>query len=280
MNVERIKAAVSAGLPVCWMNHAYSVLPDTGAASGFSVVYDAGGRKENRIGLTWSDGETLNGNPADFFVDYRVPAHVVDDALAEHTAESILNQECRFVAFQVGDDRVWVAVFSYLGGWGLRAAGFGAAEVDCVDVSARAVEGIRANIARNGFGDRARAHAADAFEFLRDARAERRKWDVVILDPPAFVKRKKDFKEGSLAYRRLHELGMQVLERDGILVPCSCSPPMPREALVDGLQAGARHLDRQVQLLEPLSQSPDHPVHPAIPETDYLKGVVARVLPA
>lgn len=171
-------------------------------------------------------------------------------------------------------------VFSYLGGWGLRAAGFGAAEVDCVDVSARAVEGIRANIARNGFGDRARAHAADAFEFLRNARAERRKWDVVILDPPAFVKRKKDFKEGSLAYRRLNELGMQVLERDGILVTCSCSHHMPREALVDGLQAGARHLDRQVQLLEPLSQSPDHPVHPAIPETDYLKGVIARVLPA
>lgn len=171
-------------------------------------------------------------------------------------------------------------VFSYLGGWGLRAAGFGAAEVDCVDVSARAVEGIRANIARNGFGARARAHAADAFEFLRNARAERRKWDVVILDPPAFVKRKKDFKEGSLAYRRLNELGMQVLERDGILVTCSCSHHMPREALVDGLQAGARHLDRQVQLLEPLSQSPDHPVHPAIPETDYLKGVIARVLPA
>jgi 23S rRNA (cytosine1962-C5)-methyltransferase len=55
---------------------------------------------------------------------------------------------------------------------------------------------------------------------------------------------------------------------------------MPREALVDGLQAGARHLDRQVQLLEPLFQSADHPVHPAIPETDYLKGVTARVLPA
>jgi 23S rRNA (cytosine1962-C5)-methyltransferase len=73
---------------------------------------------------------------------------------------------------------------------------------------------------------------------------------------------------------------MQVLERDGILVTCSCSHHMPREALVDGLQAGARHLDRQVQLLEPLFQSADHPVHPAIPETDYLKGVTARVLPA
>lgn len=171
-------------------------------------------------------------------------------------------------------------VFSYLGGWGLRAAAFGASAVDCVDASARAVAGIRANIAHNGMGDRVQAHAADAFEFLKAARADRRKWDVVILDPPAFVKRKKDFKEGSLAYRRLNELGMQVLERDGILVTCSCSHHMPREALVDGLQAGARHLDRQVQLLEPLSQAADHPVHPAIPETDYLKGVIARVLPA
>ncbi len=162
----------------------------------------------------------------------------------------------------------------------MRAAAFGASAVDCVDASARAVAGIRANIAHNGMGDRVQAHAADAFEFLKAARADRRKWDVVILDPPAFVKRKKDFKEGSLAYRRLNELGMQVLERDGILVTCSCSHHMPREALVDGLQAGARHLDRQVQLLEPLSQAADHPVHPAIPETDYLKGVIARVLPA
>lgn len=171
-------------------------------------------------------------------------------------------------------------VFSYLGGWGLRAAGFGAAEVDCVDVSARAVEGIRANIARNGFGDRARAHAADAFDFLKAAKAERRRWDVVILDPPAFVKRRKDLKEGSLAYRRLNELGLQVLARDGILVTCSCSHHMPRADLVDGLQAAARAHDRQVQLLEPLSQSPDHPVHPAIPETDYLKGSIARITPA
>lgn len=116
MNVERIKEAVTAGLPVCWMNHAYSVLADTGAASGFSVVYDAGGRRENRIGLTWSDCTTLNGNPTDFFADYRSVAYVVDDALAEHPLESTLSQECRFVALQVEDRCVWVAVFSYLGG--------------------------------------------------------------------------------------------------------------------------------------------------------------------
>ena len=93
------------------------------------------------------------------------------------------------------------------------------------------------------------------------------------------VKRKKDFKEGALAYRRINEMAMQVLERDGILVTCSCSYHMPRGALLDAVQAGARHLDRQLQVLEQLQQSPDHPVHGAIPETDYLKGFIARVLP-
>ena len=73
--------------------------------------------------------------------------------------------------------------------------------------------------------------------------------------------------------------GMQVLERDGILISCSCSHHMPRASLLEGMQLGARHLDRFMQVLEPLSQAPDHPVHPAIPETEYLKGFVTRVLP-
>ncbi|MCB1571190.1 MAG: RlmI/RlmK family 23S rRNA methyltransferase, partial [Xanthomonadales bacterium] len=111
-------------------------------------------------------------------------------------------------------------------------------------------------------------------------REQRERFDVVILDPPAFVKRKKDLAEGRVAYRRLNELGMQVLERDGILITCSCSYHMPRAALLDGVQQAARHLDRQAQLLVDLQQGPDHPVHPAIAETDYLKGFILRVLPA
>ena len=171
-------------------------------------------------------------------------------------------------------------LFSYVGAWGVRAAGFGATEVTCVDASRAAVEAVQRNAALNGFEGRVQALEADAFEFLKQARAERRRWDVVVLDPPAFVKRKKDFKEGALAYRRINEMAMQVLERDGILVTCSCSYHMPRGALLDAVQAGARHLDRQVQVLEQLQQAPDHPVHAAIPETDYLKGFIARVLPA
>jgi 23S rRNA (cytosine1962-C5)-methyltransferase len=171
-------------------------------------------------------------------------------------------------------------LFSYVGAWGLRAAGFGATEVTCVDASKAAIEAVRRNAQINGHEARVTAIEADAFEFLKAARAERRRWDVVILDPPAFVKRKKDFKEGALAYRRINEMAMQVLERDGILVTCSCSHHMARSSLLEAIQAGARHLDRQVQVLEQLQQAPDHPVHAAIPETDYLKGFIARVLPA
>ncbi|MCC6504222.1 MAG: class I SAM-dependent rRNA methyltransferase [Aquimonas sp.] len=171
-------------------------------------------------------------------------------------------------------------LFSYVGAWGIRAAGFGAEDVTCVDASSSAVAQIEANARLNGFAGRVHAVRADAFEFLRDARAEKRHWDVVVLDPPAFIKRRKDFKEGALAYRRINEMAMQVLARDGILVSASCSHHMGRPALLEAIQTGARHLDRQVQVLCQLQQSADHPVHAAIPETDYLKGYIGRVLPA
>lgn len=179
----------------------------------------------------------------------------------------------------VKDKRV-LDVFSYLGGWGLRAAAAGAQEVVCVDASAAAVEGITRNAARNGLGERVRAVKSDAFDYLKMLREQRERFDVVVLDPPAFVKRKKDFAEGRLAYRRINEMAMQILARDGILITCSCSYHMSRATLLEAVQQGARHLDRNVQVLAQLQQAPDHPVHPAIAETDYLKGFICRVLPS
>jgi len=171
-------------------------------------------------------------------------------------------------------------LFSYLGAWGLRAGSAGAKQVVCVDSSASAVDAIGRNARRNRLGERVSAVRADAFEFLKSQRGAREHYDVVIVDPPAFVKRKKDFAEGRIAYRRLNEMAMQLLARDGILVTCSCSYHMPRATLLETVQQSARHLDRQVQVLAQLQQAPDHPVHPAIPETDYLKGFICRVLPS
>ncbi|MFO1422025.1 MAG: class I SAM-dependent rRNA methyltransferase, partial [Candidatus Competibacteraceae bacterium] len=154
-------------------------------------------------------------------------------------------------------------VFSYVGAWGIRAAARGAREVLCVDSSAPALEQATANAALNGVGERVQIRQGDAFEVLKSLREARERFDMVIVDPPAFVKRRKDFKEGALAYRRLNEMAMQVLERDGILVSCSCSQLLSRDTLIQTLLQGSRHLDRNLVMLEQGRQGPDHPVHPA-----------------
>lgn len=171
-------------------------------------------------------------------------------------------------------------VFSYVGGWGIQAAVHGARDVLCVDASATAMDYLRANADLNGVAERVNTLRGDAFEVLKSLHEAGERFGVVIVDPPAFVKRKKDLKEGILAYRRLNELAMRLLEKDGIVVSCSCSQHLPRETLVQVLLQASRHLDRSLQILEQGHQAPDHPVHPAIPETDYLKAVFARVLPA
>ena len=103
---------------------------------------------------------------------------------------------------------------------------------------------------------------------------ERRRFDVVVIDPPAFIKRKKDIPKGEAAYRRLNQLAMQVLERDGILVSCSCSYHLEPQQLLTAIQRGARHLDRFAQVVEVGGQAPDHPIHPAIPGNALPQGVL------
>jgi len=171
-------------------------------------------------------------------------------------------------------------VFSYVGAWGLQAAGAGAGEVVCVDASEAAIDQIHANAAANGFGDEVATVQGDAFEVLAQLRQAQEKFDVVVLDPPAFIKRKKDAKAGEQAYHRLNQLGMQVLNKDGILVSASCSHHMEESQFQKMLLQSSRHLDRSLQLLERGHQAPDHPVHPAIAETSYLKTLFCRVLPS
>lgn len=169
-------------------------------------------------------------------------------------------------------------VFSYVGAWGVQAALAGANEVVCVDSSAAALEQVSANAALNQVAEKISSQRGDAFEVLKNLRQEEEKFDLVILDPPAFIKRRKDQKQGELAYRRINQAAIQVLRRGGILVSASCSLHLPREHLLNHLQAAALHLDRRLQILERGGQGPDHPVHPAIAETDYLKSMICRLL--
>jgi 23S rRNA (cytosine1962-C5)-methyltransferase len=168
-------------------------------------------------------------------------------------------------------------VFSYIGGWGVQAAVAGASEVFCVDASESATDAVLENAQLNGVADKVAAIQGKAIDVLKELIANDERFDVVVLDPPAFIKKRKDQKAGEAAYRHINELGMRLLGRDGLLVSASCSMHLGKDTLLEIVRASGRHLDRHVQIIGQGGQGPDHPIHPAIPETDYLKAVFARV---
>lgn len=166
-------------------------------------------------------------------------------------------------------------VCSYVGAWALSALRHGAASADCVDASQTALDAAARNAAANGLT--LGAHRGDAFDVLAALAAQGERYDLAIVDPPAFIKRRKDQHQGEAAYRRLNQLAMKLLADDAMLVSCSCSYHLAQETLPSLLQAAAATLGRPLQVLEFGGQSPDHPVHPAIVETRYLKTLFCRV---
>ncbi|MFW6346857.1 MAG: class I SAM-dependent rRNA methyltransferase [Halomonas sp.] len=168
-------------------------------------------------------------------------------------------------------------LFSYVGGWGVQAAASGAREVLCVDASASALARVAENAALNGLHEQVAVGEGDAFDVLAALKADGEQFDVVILDPPAFIKKRKDIPNGERAYGKLNREAMRLLGRDGLLMSASCSMHLAPERLVDVVRGAVRHQDRQGQILFQGHQGPDHPVHPAIPETSYLKALGVRV---
>jgi 23S rRNA (cytosine1962-C5)-methyltransferase len=174
-------------------------------------------------------------------------------------------------------DKQVLDVFSYIGAWGLQAAAAGAAGVCCVDSSPVAQTFMEKNIAANGLGGKVRLENGDAFDVLKALQNSDQRFDVVIVDPPAFIKRRKDIKSGEQGYGRLNRLALKLLAPDGILISCSCSMHLSEERLQHIVHQSAGKMGRQVQILERGFQCMDHPVHPAIAETAYLKALFCRV---
>jgi 23S rRNA (cytosine1962-C5)-methyltransferase len=165
-------------------------------------------------------------------------------------------------------------VFSYVGAWGVRALNAGAREVLCVDSSQAALELALRNAGTQG--GKLGVLKGDAFDVLEQLAEKGEIFDVVVIDPPAFAKRKKDLPKALAAYKRLNQLAMQLIA-DGILVSCSCSFHVSAEDLGDAIAKAARSAGKHLQILQLGGQAADHPVHPAIPETRYLKAYFCRV---
>jgi len=183
----------------------------------------------------------------------------------------------RLLAAQWAKDRTVLDVFSYVGGWGITAAALGASAVTCVDASQLALQGVMANAELNNCAHRVDTLAGDAFAVLERLHAEKTRFDVVIVDPPAFITRRKDMAAGERAYQRLNEMAMKLVSHGGILVSASCSMHLDNERLRDMIRSAGRKLDRHVVILAEGGQGADHPVLPAVPETRYIKAIFAQI---
>lgn len=222
----------------------------------------------------------------------------VEAALGEPPAEvTVIEGSCRFrVALRGGQKTGWfydqrpnrmrllpyvararvLDLFSYVGGFGIQAAAHGADHATLVDGSERALSYARGNAADNGVAPHVATVHGDVFDILRELRAAGTRFDVVIVDPPALIKRRKDYEAGLGAYQRLNEAALAVLCADGVLLSASCSHHLERDTLARVVAQAATRLRRGIQFADEGGQGPDHPIHPAIPETAYLKAFVAR----
>ena len=167
-------------------------------------------------------------------------------------------------------------VFSYLGAWGIQAGTFGATAVTFIDASPMTKQFIEENILLNKLQMDTKIIIDDAFKALKNLIHTKAKFNVIIVDPPAFVKKNKDLKEGLLAYQRIYEAALKLLDTNGILIACSCSMHVSYDALIESLRRASFNSHAAIQILERGHQAADHPVHLSIPETDYLKMVIVR----
>ncbi|MCE5393554.1 MAG: class I SAM-dependent rRNA methyltransferase [Acidithiobacillus sp.] len=214
--------------------------------------------------------ETLHGNvPAELEIVENDCRFEIDPFGGQKTGWFYDHRANRRMLQAFAKDRRVLDLFSYIGGFSLPLAHAGAREVLAVDSSAPALERLERNAKRNSL-TRIRTHQGDVLEALRRLRDQGERFDLIVLDPPALIKARKDLREGSKAYGRLNDFALRLLHPGGLLFTASCSFHMSRELL---LREIARVAQRGAyQILGEASQDMDHPVAPAIPENRYLKG--------
>lgn len=168
-------------------------------------------------------------------------------------------------------------LYSYTGGFGIQAAVAGATEVLAIDRSEPALNLLKQAAVLNGVDNRVTVRRGEAFEVLEQLIADKKRFDVVSADPPAFVKSRKDLNVGSKAYRKLARLSSQAVEPGGILFIASCSHNMPVADFATQVARGIHEGGRSAKQLYATGAAPDHPVHPFLPESAYLKALILQV---
>ena len=186
----------------------------------------------------------------------------------------------RLAAAKIAKGKKVLDCFTHTGSFGLNAAMGGAEKVVSVDISADAIELARENARRNGLEDKIDCVCADVFELLTDManKGEKGKYDMIILDPPAFTKSSATVKNAIRGYKEINLKAMKLLPRGGYLATCSCSHFMTDELFRKMLHDAAADAEVSLRQIEARQQGPDHPILWNVPETDYLKFYIFQVV--
>ena len=180
------------------------------------------------------------------------------------------------VAALAGGARV-LDVFCHTGAFGLRAAAAGAAAVTLVDSSAPALDRAMAAAEQNGLASCVSVRRGDAFDIMTELAAAGERYDLVVCDPPAFAKSRKDAEAGLRAYNRMTRLAAPLVTPGGFLFVASCSHHAPLDAFTAQVAAALHRARRDARVLFTGGAGPDHPVHPNLPESAYLKAQLLQL---
>src|SRR4051812_48751728 len=216
--------------------------------------------------------ETVKGKGHRIAVEENGTRYIADLTEGQKTGWYYDQRDNRAFIAQFAKGKSVLDAYSYTGGFGLLAAKAGAREVVCLDSSAPALaiaeESARAN------GVKINPVKADVFQELERLISGAEKFDIVLADPPPFVKSKKDLEPGAKAYRKLARMAAQVTAQEGVLMLASCSHNIPPERFADECAQGILRAGRRATLIRQAGAGPDHPVHPLLPESAYLKALV------
>ena len=168
--------------------------------------------------------------------------------------------------------------FTSQGAFALACARAGASEVTGVEANTESLEAARENAERNQL--RVQWMEQDVFQFLRGAEKMESQYDLIVLDPPSFTKTKSGVRDAMRGYRELHVRAFKLLSKDGLLATFSCSHHVNENAFAQMIAEALVDARRSARRLRRFEQSPDHPVLPTFPETEYFKGVLLEMMPA
>jgi 23S rRNA (cytosine1962-C5)-methyltransferase len=242
-----------------------------------TVVKNAGGRARGLEGLDGASGPLAGSLAGPVRVPMNGAVYLADLAGGQKTGLFYDQRPNHAFAARLARGRRLLDIFAHVGGFALAALAAGASSAVAVDGSAAALELAAGGAAATGVADRFEAVRGDAFDVMAELGAGAGRFGIVVCDPPAFAPSKAALDPGLRAYERVARLGAALVEPDGFLVLCSCSHAADLARFREASLRGVARAGRSAQILHVGGAGPDHPVHPQLAETSYLKALFLRL---